>query len=349
MVAASAAAGGAPRAPARPAAGRRERRLIAVPLPHVALAAVTGPRLLVIPAGIAVVIGFVFEAWQPSDPDVASEVASDAVDRAAALGVVGLALLVLLLAVVAFAGAAVVGVLRDGGFEIVRRGSEIVVRRGLTTTRTATVPLRRVQRVSVGRSWLHGRLGFATLTIHTAGSVSRGQGEAQASLDRSLTIPLLPEGDVDRLLEELLGTSAVPALSAHPPAARRRSVVRSVLGVVPVGLGLAVLASVTGLVVPGALAAVLLLVVGVAAGFARYDKLATGVGDELVAGRTGLLGTSTVLAPRRKVQGVSVTSTPFQRRRDLATAAVHVAGPSGGLTLRDLGDRSAAAVGRALT
>lgn len=332
---------------------RPERTLVEVPLWHVALAAVTGPRLLAIPAGIAVLFGVIGDTLgSRADPDELTDGAADIAESTVArLGLIGAIVIGLGLLVLSLVLTAVFGVIRDGGFTIVRRDSEIVVRRGLTTTRSATVPLRRVQRVSVGRSWIHRLLGFATLTIHTAGSVSRGGGDGnpQSSLDRSLTVPLLPEDRVDGLLDELLGTSTLPELTRHPVAARRRSILRSLvfgLGVAAGGVTTFLALDQTGAAIAWSLGA---LAAAAAIGEGRYRRLRTGLGDELVVGQQGLVGTTLTIAPRRKVQGVTVTSSWFQRRRDLATATVHVAGPSGGVTLPDLGQQAAVGVSAGLT
>ena len=60
-----------------------------------------------------------------------------------------------------------------------------------------------------------------------------------------------------------------------------------------------------------------------------------------MAGRTGLFGTTTEISPLRKTQGTTVSSSFFQRRLGLATLGVHVAGPAGGIELRDLGSLTA--------
>ena len=306
-----------------------EEVLVSVPLAHVALAAVTGPRLLAVPAAIAVLVGFVFETAAPE------QVIDSAGEAVRGLSITGGVLVFLALLLGTFVVAAVLGVLRDGGFTIGQRGSDLVVRRGLTTTRSATVPLRRVQRVTVRRRWLQSALGYASITVHSAGGSRSNDGSPTGALDRSLTVPLLPAGEVDALVHRLLDVTATPPLRVHPPAARRRSVVRGLLGTL-------------GLVLPLTIAAVVferwwvfgivagLLVLGVGSGLLAYRQLASGADDHAVAGRTGALGSTTEISPLRKTQGTTVRSSVFQRRLGLASLAVHVAGPAGGITLLDL-------------
>lgn len=306
-----------------------EEVLVSVPLPHVALAAVTGPRLLAVPATIALLVGVVLEN---AAPDEVIDSAGEVVRGLSLTGAV-VVFVALLVGTVVLAG--VLGVLRDGGFTIGQRGQDLVVRRGLTTTRSATVPLRRVQRVTVRRRWLQSALGFASVTVHSAGGSRGGDGSPTSALDRALTVPLLPASEVDALVHRLLDVTATPILHGHPPAARRRAVVRGLLGT----LGLVVPLSVAAVVferwwVFGVVAA--LLALGVASGLLAHRRLASGADDRAVAGRTGALGTTTEISPLRKTQGTTVRSSWFQRRLGLASVAVHVAGPAGGITLLDL-------------
>ena len=324
---------GQTRPPAAPHGRRQapEEVLVSVPLAHVALAAVTGPRLLAVPAAIAVVFGVIAEN---AAPDQIVDTAGDAVSGLSIIGGVVLFVALLIGSVVI---AAITGLVRDGGFTISQRGTDLLVRRGLTTTRSATVPMRRVQRVTVRRRWLQDALGFASLTVHSAGG---GGAEGGSDLDRSLTVPLLPAGDVDALVHRLLDVHGTPDLAPHPPKARRRSVVRGMLGTLGLLVPLAVLSVVTGRTGLLALAAPI-VVLGAISGWLAYDKLGSGADGHVVAGRTGLFGTTTELSPLRKTQGTSVTSSWFQRRLGLATLGVHVAGPAGGIELQDLGELTA--------
>ena len=323
---------GAPGAPATTRTAPAPEELVAVSIPQVALAAVTGPRLLAVPAAIAVLFGVVAEN---AAPDEIVDTAGSAVTGLSALGAI---LLFLGLAIGTVLIAAVTGVIRDGGFTLAQQGNDLKVKRGLTTTRSATVPMRRVQRVTIRRRWVQQALGYASVTIHSAGG--GGGGEGQSQLDRSLTVPLLPLGDVDALVHRLLGVDATPQLRPHPPEARRRAVNRGLLGTVGLATPLVAVAVVFGRPELAVLA-VLLLGAGVAGGLLSYDKLASGADDHLVAGRTGLLGTTTELSPLRKTQGTDVRSSFFQRRLGLASLHVHVAGPAGGIELQDLGELTA--------
>jgi putative membrane protein len=307
----------------------REEALVTVSIPRVALASITGPRLVAIPATLAIVFGFV------ADNGAFGTAADRVGDVASALSAIAIGLLVLAGIILSLLVTAVTGVLRDGGFTIAQRGEDLLVRRGLTTTRSATVPLRRVQRVTIQRRWLHARFGFASVTVHSAGGGATGDGGPGSALDRALTVPLMPDADVEALVHRILGIHGLPPLASHPLAARRRAVFSAMYVATPLSLpllGAAILLHAWWLLgfVP------VVLALGVVAGRRSYGWLASGRDGTAVACRTGMLGSSTDISPLRKTQGSTATSTWFQRRRNLASVSVHVAGPAGGLTIIDL-------------
>jgi putative membrane protein len=306
-----------------------EEVLVTVSIPRVALASITGPRLVAIPATLAIVFGFV------ADNGAFGTAADRVGDVASALSAIAIGLLVLAGIILSLLVTAVTGVLRDGGFTIAQRGEDLLVRRGLTTTRSATVPLRRVQRVTIQRRWLHARFGFASVTVHSAGGGATGDGGPGSALDRALTVPLMPEADVEALVHRILGIHGLPPLASHPPAARRRAVFSAMCVAAPLCLPLLGAAiSLRAWWLLGFVPVVLAL--GVVAGRRSYGWLASGRDGTAVACRTGMLGSSTDISPLRKTQGSTATSTWFQRRRNLASVSVHVAGPAGGLTIVDL-------------
>ena len=191
-------------------------------------------------------------------------------------------LAVALLAVVVWLGlAAASSIVTDYGFTLARVGDDLVVRRGLLERREAHLPLARLQVVRIEESLLRRALGLASIRIQSAGRTSA----ADQSAGR-LAIPILQRMQVNRVVDELVaGAAPVPRLLAPPPAARRRSVTRSVvragLVVAVVALPLWVLAALGVLEVPPALALAALPVLGVAAavGLAAYRGLGHATGE----------------------------------------------------------------------
>ncbi|HET8788538.1 MAG TPA: PH domain-containing protein, partial [Actinomycetes bacterium] len=180
----------------------------------------------------------------------------------------------------------------------------------------------------IEESLLRRALGLASIRIQSAGRT----GTADQSAGR-LAIPILQRMQVNRVLNELVaGAAPVPRLLAPPPAARRRSVTRSVVGagvlVAAVALPVWVLTSAGVLEVPPALALAALPVLGVAvaAGLAAYRSLGHATGEGFLYARAGVAIRVLTVVPVAKAQSGSVRSSPFQRRAGLATLHVDIAG-----------------------
>lgn len=359
------------------------RVVLAVPLRRVALAAVTGAQLLLAPAVVPAVLQLT--------GDRTDELIATLADRLAALradgplaGPGGLAAAAVAIAVVAVVAALATGVVRDGGFTLVRSGDDLLVRRGLLGTREATVPLRRIQVVRIRANPLRRALGVATLRIHSAGG-SAGGGSGG---ERRVVVPLVADTDVTALLAELLptagsGADGLPVLAPHPRAARRRIVWRRLRteagGTLPelavwTLLVTAPAARRAALPLPAVLAGPLETAAGLGTvawllpllallvlagaqpllGRLEHATLASGRDGRVLAVRTGTLARTLSVAPLGRLQGSTRQASWFQARRGLATVRAHVAGPGGDVVVPDVAaddadrlhaDLSAAAAG----
>jgi putative membrane protein len=309
------------------------RELLRVPTSHVVLAAVTGVRLLVLPAVLAGALQFVGQNT--------GETIDRGVDLLADAGLLGpnglqaptLPMIVAITAAVLVASALtaiVVGLLRDANYRVALVAGDLHVSRGLLSTRDSVLPLRRIQLVDVQRNWLRRLLGYTAVRVHSAG----GSGAA----DRRVTIPLLPDGAVDPFLREVFpGVPRVPELVSHPPTAMRRAVFRWLRPPLYVNAALWAIAVWAPFEPPLLLrgAALAWLVAAPLLGVVEYRQLAHGLTDRVVACRRGALSISTSVAPVVKVQAASTTANLFQRRLGLATVTAHVAGPGGDVEILD--------------
>lgn len=297
------------------------RTVLEVSVRDLALSAITGAQLLALPAAVAVLGEAVFDIG--AEDDLGQTVVGLA--RGA-----GFAVLALGVALLGFIAAVVAAILRDGGYRVDLRGDEVVVRRGLLTTRETVLPLHRVQVVEVRQNWLRRALGVASVHVRSAG------GGAARDEQRRIQVPLVRIGPaLDTLLDTLLPERPDGAdFRRHPPSARRRCMVRSGVRFValasPLALVALALSAAPDLVllpwqVP-AVAAALLVVAGPLLGRAEYGHLAHAIGASVVSSRRGLLGVTTSHAPLHRLQGVTQTDSPFQRRLGLTTVVAHLAG-----------------------
>lgn len=304
--------------------------VLRVPHRDLALSAVTGVQLLALPAALAVLVDMVLDVG--AEDDVGQTVVGLAQGG-------GIAVLVLLGGAFALVAAVVAAVLRDGGYRVDLRGDDLLIRRGLLTTRETVLPRHRVQLVEVRQNWLRRALGVCAVHVRSAG------GGAATDDARRIQVPLVRTGaDLDRLLEAVLpGRPHGSRFHSHSRAARRRSVVRATrrfglvaLPLAAVALALHIVGSELGDAPVGlpwqlpAGVAMGLVLLGPVLGLAEYGHLAHALGEKVVASRHGALGVTTSFAPLARVQGVDQTDSPFQRRLDLSSVAGHLAG--GGAT-----------------
>lgn len=315
-----------------------EETVTEVSLGMLALSALTGAQLLALPVVLFAIYDTLLDVGAG---DVAAETAAG----------LGGAALAVLLALGAFVAAVVTTVVRDGGYRVSRRGDDIVVRRGLLTNRVTVFPRRRVQVVVIRQNWLRRALGTVSVHVRTAGG---GSANVEA---RRVAVPLMRPGpELDRLLDLLLPVHPdLTALVPHPPAAQRRAQVRWTLRLAVPAAVLAGLAALAGL---GPLAtrtlafgAVVVLAAGPVMGLVEYGNLAHLLAPDVLVTRQGAFGITTSIAPLRRLQGVSETSNPFQRRLDLASVTAHLAGSgtTTGLAVMDVASHRADVLRGALT
>ncbi len=197
------------------------------------------------------------------------------------------------------------------GFTATRSGDQLHIRRGLFARREASVPLARVQAVTVLEGVLRQPFGLAALRVETAGYA------AEAAAAQTL-FPLLRRHEVERFLAEMVPVSAggLSEFERAPSRARRRYAALPTLLVAAPAIAIALL-------VDGArawpLCATLL---GVAVGLAAHRAAGWRLDATRVLVRSRRLARRTVIVPRQRLQEHAVAQTILQRRAGLASVSV---------------------------
>lgn len=191
-------------------------------------------------------------------------------------------------------------------FSVEREGERLLIRRGVLARREASVPLGRIQAVTVVEGLLRQPFGFASLRVDVAGYA------AEAAAAQTL-FPLLSVRELDGFLAELVPAFAGPRGPLERPP--RRALLRYawppalVLGVpgavVLVLLGLPTLAPLPALA-------------GALYGLAEHRAEGVALVGERVVLRGRRLARRTVLVRRGGIQDHSLEQSPFQRRGRLA-------------------------------
>lgn len=205
------------------------------------------------------------------------------------------------------------------GFRLEYVGDDLRYERGLIQQYSGSIPLEKVQTVTVRENALMRQFGYAALAVETAG-YAPGSGNQDAS---NTAIPL-DDRETVHALAEALTSADVPEMEALPQRSRRRYAVRYSL--LPVGLT-ALLGGVDALAVsvPYWYAPLALLPVTVLLGHLTWRHRGFALLDDLFATRSGVLVRTTRLVPYYRVQTVIDTRTVFQRRLGLASVTADTA------------------------
>ncbi|MGH2534722.1 MAG: PH domain-containing protein [Thermomicrobiales bacterium] len=254
---------------------------------------------------------------------------------------------IVVLLTVAAAGAWLLAIgsmaLTFGRFELRRDGDRLLISHGLLERRRSTIPLARVQAVTISEGMLRQPLGLASVRIESAGY---GKDTAESGV----LAPIIHLRELHDLLTRACPSHAVDlthvTLTRPPARARRRYISSEILPNLPIP----VIAVVVAAFIPGipwwwGLAGFVLVLVGVIFGPWRYHDAGWALddGDHLIV-RERSVARVTAIAERRRLQLRAVSQDRFQRRAALATFQTAVAsGGAGGLIrLRHLDQATAA-------
>lgn len=230
------------------------------------------------------------------------------------------------------AGAAIVGLLivlrilsviwavvRLYGFRLTIAGADLRTEYGLITRVSATVPLHRIQTLTVRRGLIHRWFDRASVRVETAG----GQAAAQSSRGRESLAPIINEPELPALLRIVAPDLSLEEPVWHGPAAGafgRELRARLVLALIGALLSAFVLGW----------WAVAVLAFFFACGWISARIYTAHLGWAVVDGgvlfRTGWIWRHLTVARFGKVQAVSMTQSPFDRRHRTASVRVDTAG-----------------------
>jgi putative membrane protein len=304
----------------RPPEAAAEAPTVLVELPRgevVKLGLISLRGLLIIPVlfGLAEQL----DLWERIDFDwLAGAVESAAEQGARPLLVAGLAVGAVLL----FLGLSVGWTaLRFHGYRLERTGEQLRVTCGLFTKVSASVGRPRIQVVTVHETPGHRLFRRLTIRVETAGGV-----DEKVEISRKWFVPLLPRGEVARVLGELRPGLDLGQISWRPlaPKAVRRKVVRNILFALPIA------AALVATLWPWGLAPASLLVAwAVVHAVLWVRRTRYGLTDDGLAYLSGIVTRQTTATFFDKIQVVSLAQSPFDRRHRMATLTVDTAGAGG--------------------
>ncbi|GAA2105055.1 PH domain-containing protein [Actinomadura alba] len=258
-------------------------------------------------------------------------VGDDVLGLPVGLGVAAAVLVLLVtpaISIIAFA-------LFNWNFTLRARDGAVVVERGLVTRRSVSLERRRIRGAELRDNLLERFAGVVRLRALVTGlgdEAHRGQ-----------LLPASPRGDARDVAARLLGGIPSP-LTAHPPAARTRRVVRAMAPPLAVAV-IALLAGQPWI----AYACMAVSVLAVPLGLDRYRQLGHASDGARLSVRSGALRRRQSVVEHRAVVGWRLRQTLFQRRLGLATLVVALGAGDGGAPAVDMAETDAIAFAHRIT
>ncbi|RZV08261.1 putative membrane protein [Natrinema hispanicum] len=235
-----------------------------------------------------------------------------------ATGIFALAWGLLLFLLAAWVISALLTFTRYYGFRLTRAGDELYYERGLLQRYSGTIPLEKVQALTISEAIPFRWFGYAALSVETAG-YAPGQSDSRG------TESAIPLADADRVvaLARAIEPFGPIDLESPPRRARERYAVRYLLVVAASVAGAFAVARYTPLD-RWYVAAVLVAVVPVAAHL-KWTNRGFHTGERYFFTQTGFWRRTTKIVPYYRVQAVLHEATIFQRRRHLASVTADTA------------------------
>ena len=256
-------------------------------------------------------------------------------DPGTALGkvFVGLAVIVLVLVTIRVFSMAWY-LVRYRGFTLRQEGEDLRADYGLWPEISSVIPAHRIQLVTVGALLLHRWCRRASIDVETAGSTESDAGlgaQSGATSTRQWLAPIIETERAHGLVRAVLPELKLEGLVWQPIEARatRRIVNRIAMAVTPITCGIAALFVLTPIPLSGWQALWLPVLVLTTAWLSACQWVRhTGyaLSDSAIYFRSGWLNRQVTAVRFVNMQTVSMTQSPFDRRKRMAGVAVDTAG-----------------------
>jgi putative membrane protein len=216
-------------------------------------------------------------------------------------------------------------VVRFYGYRLTKVGEDLRIEFGLFTRVTATIPVRRIQALTIREGPLYRLFNRVSVRVETAGGRAAGQ-EGQSGA-REWLAPLVRPAALGPLISQVL-----PEHGGHDPRARndwQLTPPRAFRRAVKPRVFLAAIVCIPAALLLGRwviLAAVFMFPWSVYAARKYVQHLGWAADSHSVVFRSGWLWRSTTIARVSKVQAVTLVESPFDRHASMARIRVDTAG-----------------------
>ena len=210
-------------------------------------------------------------------------------------------------------------VIRLYGFTITRVGEDLRSEFGLLTRVVTTIPIRRIQTLTVREGPLHRLFGRAAVRVDTAGGDKQKHGGTQ----REWLAPIIPQADLTPFLRDVLPEVDLAAVEWRgvAPRAVRRAFVEWLMLAAVIAAPFALWPSWWDVLVISVLLAWAAL-----AARKTIDHLHWATTEDAILYRSGWIWRQSSVARFAKIQVVSMRESPFNRRTRMRSVRVDTAG-----------------------
>ena len=221
-------------------------------------------------------------------------------------------------------------IIRFHGYQLQRNGNDLRISCGLWTKVSASIPIQRIQFISIHRSLLMRWWGLAAIRIETAGGDSSQNENSTEAISKRWFIPVIAEEHVNPIIQslrpDLIWDEANLEFQTVSPKTTSRLVrLACVQTAIFTLIGLSV--SLSWGWAPGAIMLPFLLV----RAFKKGKSMQYARRSNEVVYRSGILNRKTSITFFDKIQTLRINQSPFDRRWGMATLSIDTAaaGPAG--------------------
>ena len=202
-------------------------------------------------------------------------------------------------------------------FRLARQDNNLHAEMGLLTKITANIPIKRIQLLKIKDSPLHRYFKRVSVKMETAGGVTEQNG-----ISMSWIAPLISKAKAERLITVIqpeVDWKAISWLGLEPRAWKR--VFKRVCFFI-----LLIMAPLLYFYQGWGLLMLILFPLAFIYAKAYVNKAGYAANDEIIAYRQGVIFHTISIVKVAKIQNISYTQTPFDRRNDMARITVDTAG-----------------------
>ncbi|KMY52800.1 hypothetical protein AC623_01345 [Bacillus sp. FJAT-27231] len=225
------------------------------------------------------------------------------------MGTIVIAILVFLVLFIAWVISIGLTLLRYAGFALSKEEGNVVIQKGLLEKQQLTIPMDRIQGITILENPLRQILGYCSVHLESAGGAGEEKGSASMVI-----MPMVKKKKALQMLAELFPDYCFSAsLTPLPLRSASRYIGRACLFATPPAIAAA------WLFWPFGLWGLTAFLPAVLYGFARFRAAGWNVGAGQLTVRTRSVSVQTVFMLRHRIQSLEMIKTWRQRQRKLAS------------------------------